>query len=157
MLPNGEIAVDATIEKAPDSQACAIRLSSSDVQAWFGRNGRVPVVASMRGYTYRSSLAPMGGSHVLPVNAEVRRAAGVRAGDRVQLSLREDLQPRTVDVPADLAAALDHGGLRDAFDAMSFTHRKEWVNALLDAKRPQTRLNRIGNCIAALRKRPRRG
>src|SRR5579864_1398376 len=105
MASNGEVALDATIEKAPDSEACGIRVASTDVQTWFGRDGRVPVVVSLQGYSYRSSLSPMGGAHVLPVNAQVRRAAHVAAGDRVTLRLREDTQPRIVAVPADLAAA----------------------------------------------------
>src|SRR5579883_1240442 len=127
---------DTTVEKAPDSEACGIRIDSSDVFGWFGRKGRVPVVVTLAGYRYRSSLSPMGGGHVIPVNAEIRKAAGVRAGDRVPVILAEDTEPRTVDVPGDLAAALEKAGVREAFDAMSFTHRKEWVRATLDAKRP---------------------
>ena len=110
---------DATVEKAPDSEACGIRVDSSDVLSWFGSKGRVPVVVTLAGHPYRSSLSPMGGCHMIPVNAEVRKAAGVRAGDRVPVILIEDALPRTVDVPDDLAAALEKKGARPAFDAMS--------------------------------------
>ena len=146
-----EITLDTTVEKAPDSAACGIRVESADVARWFGRKSRVPVVATINGYTYRSSLSPMGGCHVLPVAAPVRAGAGVGGGDRV--TLREDTAERTVDVPDDLARALSAANMRVKFDAMAFTHRKEWVLAVQDAKRPQTREKRIADCVAAMRAR----
>ncbi len=151
--PSGEIEFDTTVEKAPDSAACGIRVETEDVVHWFGRKSRVPVVATINGYTYRSSLSPMGGCHMLPVAAEVRAGARVAGGDRVKLSLREDTEERTVHVPPDLARALAAGGVRDPFDAMAFTHRKEWVRAVQDAKRPETRAKRIADCVAAMRAR----
>ncbi|MBV8725088.1 MAG: DUF1905 domain-containing protein [Candidatus Eremiobacteraeota bacterium] len=139
------------IEKAEDSAACGIAIATKSVLAWFGRKSRVPVRATINGFTYRSSLAPMGGRHMLPVNAETRKAANVQAGDNVTLVLEEDREERTVDVPDDLALALKSAKLRAVFDAMSYTHRKEWVRAILDAKRPETREKRIASCAAALR------
>ena len=150
MPKTSEITVDALIEQATDSRACGILIASNDVMRWFGRKSRVPVVATIGEYSYRTSLSPMGGRHALPVNAEVRDAAGVAAGDRVKLRLREDTQPRTVDVPPELAKALSGARAREAFDAMSFTHRKEWVRAILDAKRPETRTKRIADCVKAV-------
>jgi hypothetical protein len=148
-----EIVLETTVEKSPDSAACGIEVATADVVRWFGRKSRVPVVASINGYTYRSSLSPMGGCHVLPVNGDVRKGAGIAGGDRVTLTLREDTEERTIDVPADLAAALDKAKLRAAFDGMAFTHRKEWVRAVLDAKRDETRTKRIADCVAAMRSR----
>ena len=152
----GEISIEAEIEKAPDSAACAIRVPTADVLRWFGRKSRVPVVAALSGYEWRTSLAPMDGCHLVPVNAEVRKGARVAAGDRVTLRLREDTAERTAEVPADLAAALAAANVRSAFDAMGYTHRKEWVRAVLDAKRAETRTKRIGDCVAAVRDLPRR-
>ena len=60
----------------------------------------------------------------------------------------------TVDVPDDLARALEAARTRTAFDAMAVSHRKEWVRAVQDAKRPETRLKRIADCVAAVRARP---
>jgi len=60
---------------------------------------------------------------------------------------------RTVDVPNDLARALDGAGMRAAFDGMAFSHRKEWVRAVQDAKRPETRTKRIAGCVDAMRER----
>jgi uncharacterized protein YdeI (YjbR/CyaY-like superfamily) len=62
-------------------------------------------------------------------------------------------EERTVDVPDDLAGALGDAGVRDAFDAMAFSHRKEWVRAVQDAKRPETRTKRVAECVAAMRTR----
>ena len=153
-----EIVLETTVEKSPDSAACGIAVATADVVRWFGRKSRVPVVASINGYTYRSSLSPMGGCHMLPVSGEVRKGAGVAGGDRVTLTLREDTEERTVDIPTDLAAALDKAKLRAAFDAMAFTHRKESVRAVLDAKREETRAKRIGDCVVAMRsRRPAKG
>jgi hypothetical protein len=147
------ITIEAVIEKAQDSATCGIRIATADVVRWFGRKGRVAVVATIRSFRYRSSLSPMGGAHILPVNGQVRTAAKVSGGDRVRLTLEEDRAERTVEVPEDLAVALQRAKVRPAFDAMSFTHRKEWVRAIQDAKRPETRAKRIGECIAAMRER----
>ncbi len=148
-----DIELDATVEKSPDSVACGIRVETADVVRWFGRKSRVPVVATINGYTYRSSLSPMGGCHMLPVAAPVRAGARVAGGDRITLTLREDTEERTIEVPDDLANALATAKLREVFDAMGFTHRKEWVVAVQDAKRPETRAKRISDCIAAMRAR----
>ena len=66
---------------------------------------------------------------------------------------REDTAERTIDVPDDLSGALGDAKMRATFDAMAFSHRKEWINAVLDAKRPETRTKRIAECVAAMRSR----
>jgi hypothetical protein len=149
-----DITVTTTVEKAEDSAACGIRIETADVIRWFGRKSRVPVIATINGYTYRSSLSPMGGCHMLPVARPVRAGARVAGGDRVKLTLREDTEERTIDVPGDLAQALKTAKMRAVFDAMAFTHRKEWIVAVQDAKRPETRVKRIASCVDAMRARP---
>lgn len=148
-----EIVLKAVVEKDEDSAACGVRVSTADVMRWFGRKSRVPVVATINGHSYRSSLMPMGGCHILSVNTDVRKNAKVGAGDKVQVHLREDSGPRTVQAPADLTAALKKAGMLAAFDSLSFTHRKEWVKALQDAKRPETRAKRVADCVEAVRSR----
>jgi hypothetical protein len=149
----GDITIKATVEKAEDSAACGVVIASVDVLLWFGRKNRVPVVATINDYTWRTSLAPMGGCHVLPVNADVRKGARVKPGDAISVTMREDLTERTIDVPDDLAAALAAAGMRATFDAMAFTHRKEWIRAVLDAKREETRVNRIRACVTQMKAR----
>jgi uncharacterized protein YdeI (YjbR/CyaY-like superfamily) len=80
----------------------------------------------------------------------IANALRPRKSKQVMPRLREDIAERTVEVPQDLAKALTAGALLASFDAMSFTHRKEWIKAVLDAKRPETRAKRIAACIAAL-------
>ncbi len=156
-----ETTVTATIEKPNVSGAvCRINVSSADVASVFGKRGRVPVVASFAGgFTFRSSLTPRRGVHILPLSAEVRLAAGIGEGERVTVTLREDVAVREIDVPADLHAALRaaSSSALAAFDAMSYSHRKEWVAAIRDAKRPQTRAKRIADCVAAMQSRSKPG
>jgi Domain of unknown function (DUF1905)/Bacteriocin-protection, YdeI or OmpD-Associated len=83
---------------------------------------RVPVIARIGSYSYRTTIAPMSGSFFIPLAAEHRAAIGAAAGDEIDVDLVPDMAPRTVEIPADLAAALDtHRGARAAFDALSYT------------------------------------
>jgi hypothetical protein len=147
--------VTAKIER-PDAPGavCRINVASDEVERAFGRRGRVAVAATFEnGYTLRSSLMPRGGVHILPLSFEARTAAAVSEGDRITVTLREDREVRTVDIPGDLGAALDAARMRPVFEAMSLSHRKEWTRAVEDAKRPETRTKRIAECITAMRKR----
>lgn len=161
MEPVRETTVLATIEKPNASGAvCRINVSSADVLTVFGKRGRVPVVASFAGgFAFRSSLMPRSGIHYLPLSAEVRVAAGLAEGERVTVTLREDTSPREIDVPTDLHSALRAAGSGPfaAFEAMSYSHRKEWIAALADAKRPETRAKRIADCVAAMHARSASG
>ena len=93
------------------------------------------------GHTYRTTIAPMGGAYWIPLAAEHRKAAGVTAGEEVTVVVEPDTAPREVDVPSDLAAAL--GAVRTIFDALAFSHRKEWVRWVTEAKKPETRAARV--------------
>jgi hypothetical protein len=118
-----------------------------DVPAVFGRV-RAPVRVTVNGHTWRSTVMRYGERYYLPVNRANREAAGVAAGDAVTVELESDDAPRTVAVPDDLAAALDQApGARAAFDAMAFSHRREWVEWVTEAKRPETRERRIRGVV----------
>jgi hypothetical protein len=120
-----------------------------EVVAALGAGQRLPVKVTIRGYTYRNTIARMGGQFMLGVAAEHRTAAGVAAGDELDVELELDTEPRTVEVPADLAAALDADpAVRARFDALAYSHRKEHVRAIEDAKTPATRERRIAACVA---------
>jgi hypothetical protein len=111
--------------------------------------GKKPKVAvTLKGYTYRSTVAVMGGKYMLPLAKEHRDAAGVKANDKVEVTLELDTAPREVEVPKDLAAALKKADLTNAFAALSFTHRKEHVRAIEEAKAPETRARRIEKAVA---------
>ena len=118
----------------------------------FGVRGRVPVVGTINGFPFRSSIFPVGdGTHYMAVNRAVRDGAGVAAGDRVKVSMEADTAPRTVAIPPDLARALSKSKqARALFDKQSYTHRKEHVQWIEAAKRPETRARRIEQVVARL-------
>ncbi len=115
--------------------------------------GRRPAVRlTVAGYTYRTTLGSMGGQVLAPLSAEHRTAAGVAAGDEVDVDIEVDAAPRTVEAPADLAAALagDHAALT-TFDALAPSHRKEYVRWIEEAKKAETRAGRVAKAVEALR------
>jgi hypothetical protein len=121
------------------------------VVAGLGQGKRPPVVVTVNGYTYRSTVAPMGGRFLIPLAAAHRAQAGVAGGEEHEVSIELDEQPRTVEVPDDLAQALDTAGVRDAFDNLAFSHRKEHVRSVTEAKAVATRERRIARVVDALR------
>jgi hypothetical protein len=109
---------------------------------------REELTVTLKGYTYRSTVAVYGGEFFLPFAAVHRDAAGVTAGQPVRVTVVLDTSPREVEVPKDLAAALKKAGVRAAFDALAFTHRKEHVRAIEEARAPETRARRIDTAVA---------
>ncbi len=117
-----------------------------------GAGRRPKVVATINGYSWRSSIAFMGGAFWLGVSAENRAGAGVVAGDMVDLDVEFDAAPRTVEVPADLAAALDNDpAARTAWDRSSYTHQRQHITAIEAAKAADTRQRRVAKVLAMLR------
>jgi uncharacterized protein YdeI (YjbR/CyaY-like superfamily) len=92
----------------------------------------------------------MKGEYMVPVPKAFREAAGVSAGERITVEIEKDAEPRTVEVPADLAEALAAADLKEVFDRLSYTHRKEYVRAVEGAKRPETRARRVENTLRML-------
>ncbi|WP_375491351.1 YdeI/OmpD-associated family protein [uncultured Jatrophihabitans sp.] len=114
--------------------------------------GKRPAVAvTIGGHTYRTTVAAMNGRFLVPLSAQNRAAAGVAAGDAVEVDIAVDTGKREVDVPADLAAALAGDTTAASFfDALSYTYRKEWVRWIEDAKRPETRATRLQKTVTLL-------
>jgi Bacteriocin-protection, YdeI or OmpD-Associated/Domain of unknown function (DUF1905) len=122
-----------------------------DVVAALGSGNRPPVTVSLGGHTYRTTVARMSGRFLVPLSAENRTAAGVAAGDEVDVDIEADTGPREVTVPGDLAAALAQDGTaRATFDALSYTHRKEWVRWIEEAKKAETRASRLAKTVESL-------
>jgi len=115
-----------------------------------GSSKRPPVTITVNGHSYRTTAVRMGGRFFVPLSAENREAAGVAAGQSITVDIEADTAPREVSMPDDLAAALDDAA-RATYDALSYTHRKEWVRWVEEAKRPETRATRIEKTVAALR------
>lgn len=118
---------------------------------------RLPVTVTVNGYTYRSTIAPYGDVCMLPLAAEHREAAGVKAGDEIEVDVELDTAPREVALPDDFAAALDADPVaRHTFDALSNSNKKWHVLSIEGAKTEDTRQRRIEKSVATLREgRPR--
>jgi hypothetical protein len=120
-----------------------------DVKEAFGK-ARPPVVCTLNGKTsWRTTVAVYGGKSFIGVRAEIREQAGVVDGSKIEVTLTADDAPRVVETPADLKKALK-GSSKKAWEKMSFTHQKEWVKALDDAKKPGTRARRLGQLLEKL-------
>ncbi|MGZ3603316.1 MAG: YdeI/OmpD-associated family protein [Ktedonobacterales bacterium] len=122
-----------------------------EVVTGLGSGKRPAVRVTINGYTYPSTVAPMGGEYMLPVSAEVRESAGVAAGDEVEVDVELDAAPREVSVPPDFAEALE--GDADAkrfFEGLSYSNRRRFVLSIEDAKTPETRQRRIAKAISTL-------
>jgi hypothetical protein len=123
----------------------------ADVVDALGAGKHPKVRVTLRGYSYASSVAAMRGKFLVPVSADVRAKAGVAAGDEVVVDLVVDASPRTVEVPEDLAAALDGSpGARRAFDGLSHSNRARYVASVEGAKTPDTRARRIARALSDL-------
>ncbi len=123
-----------------------------DVVEALGSGKRPPVRVTLGGHTYRSTVAAYGGDFMLPLSAENREAAGLAAGDEVEVELELDTAPREVVVPSDFAAALDRDpDARRSFDALSYSNRRRFVLSIDDAKTPETRQRRIDKAVVTLR------
>lgn len=113
---------------------------------------RPPVTVRIGSHTYRSTVAVMDGRFMLPLSAENREAAGVAAGDEVDVELALDTAPREVEVPADFADALDaEPSARRTFDGLSNSNKGYHVLQVTGAKTPETRQRRIARSVAMLR------
>ncbi|HVE19867.1 MAG TPA: YdeI/OmpD-associated family protein [Ilumatobacteraceae bacterium] len=128
----------------------------AEIVSALGAGKRPPVKVTIGKHTYRSTIAPMGGVFMVGVSAENRQAAGVAAGDRVEVDLELDTEPREVTVPADFAAALDREpAAKQRFESLSYSHKREHVMAVEGAKTDETRQRRISKAITILRETKR--
>jgi hypothetical protein len=139
---------EATIEEGMGGGAYVA--VPDEVITALGGGGRIPVRATFDGIAYQGSIVSMGGGKCLGLLKGIRSELGKGPGDPVVVTVDRDTAERTVDVPGDFAAALDEAGVREAFDKLSYSHRREHVNAVTEAKRPETRARRIAKAIEML-------
>ncbi len=146
----GAITFSGTIRRNTDvANSSAWVAFPHDLKETFGVGNLVPYRATFDGrVTYRGSLSKMGehGAMIL-LRKDVREELGKGPGDEVSVLLELDKQPREVEVPADVGHALEQAGFRERFDGLAYTHRKEFINWIEQAKRAETRARRIaGTC-----------
>jgi Domain of unknown function (DUF1905)/Bacteriocin-protection, YdeI or OmpD-Associated len=121
-----------------------------DVEKVFGRK-RAPVRGTINGTSFESTVAVYGGRYYLPLKRALRDRAGLASGDEVRITLTPDDRKRRVELPEDLAMELENAGLRENFDRLSYSHQREHVEAVVEAKRAATRTRRIQKTLDMLR------
>jgi hypothetical protein len=143
------VRIRATLE--PRGPAAAVLLTDEQVERIAGGAKTPPVRVTVNGHTFTGRIGRMGGESLLGFNRAVREAAGVEAGQELELEIVLDSAPREIDLPAELIAALaGDATAREAFDALSYTHRKEFARWVGDAKRTETRERRASETIRML-------
>lgn len=138
-----------------DASMCAIPLTF-DPKSVFGK-ARAPVKVTVNGYTFRSTVSTMGGPPFIPLRRSHREAAGLEGNETLAVRLDLDTEKREVEPPADLVRALKAAPPAwDRWRQLSYTHQREYAEAVEDAKKPETRERRIRNAVDAIRARPPR-
>jgi hypothetical protein len=123
-----------------------------EVMQVFATRGRVPIRGTINGFPFRSSLMPMGGCHMMPVNKTLRDGAGVKPGEVVEMVMERDQEERTVEVPSTLQRELTKSKkAQERWDRLSFTHKKEMALSISGAKQEETRKRRLAKVMNVLR------
>lgn len=142
---------EVLLEKHENMEATGITIPF-DVEKVFGAK-RVPVKVWINGAEYRSTIMKMSGKYMMAVPKIFRDAAGIKAGEMITVTMEKDLEKRVIEVPQDFAEALQKADLTEVFAKMSFTHQKEYVRAIVEAKKEETRLRRIEKSIEMIGKK----
>jgi Bacteriocin-protection, YdeI or OmpD-Associated/Domain of unknown function (DUF1905) len=132
-----------------EGSTCFIPLGFDPI-AVFGKV-RAPVRVTLNGYTYRSTIAAMGGPPCIPLRRSHREAAGLEGGETIQVRVELDTEKREVKPPPDLAKALKgEPTALERWRELSYTHQREHVEAIEGAKKPETRVRRIAAAVGML-------
>lgn len=146
----GELTLTTTLQAR--GPAAAVVLTDDQVAELGEGRKAFPVQATINGHTWAGRVSRMGGEFLLGMRREVREAARAEAGDEVTVTIALDEAPREVEVPLALAQALDGDAAAKAkFDALAFTHRKEFAQWIAEAKKDETRERRVAQALQMLR------
>jgi hypothetical protein len=138
-----------------DGSICFVPLTF-DPKSVFGKV-RVPVKVTLNGYTFRSTIAAMGGPPCIPLRKSNREAAGLEGGETIEVRLEVDTEERVIKPPADFVKVLrTMPPAWERWGDLSYTHQREHVDSIEDAKTPETRARRIARSAEAIRQLPRR-
>src|SRR4051812_15268049 len=148
---DGPFKFRAKLEGVPRYEASIVK-PPFDVPTIFGTKARVPIKGTLNGHEFRSSLCNMGDGHFFVVNKAMREATQCKAGDTASIVIERDREKRVVAVPAYLKKiiAADKKA-KTTWDSLSFTHQKEWVRAIEEAKREETKQSRIEKMMTAMK------
>lgn len=147
--PN-RISLEVELRHSPEYPNSAFIVFDFDPQKIFGTKARVPVVLTIDGKKFRRSIARYAGELMLVFNAELREQTGYKAGDRINVLIERDFEPRVVELPQDVSQALKTARLMDKWNSWSYSHQREDLAWIEEAKRPETRKKRIARLVDAL-------
>ena len=140
----------AEVEQGSTKNVTGIEVPAKIVEA-LGAGKRPPVKVTINGYTYRNTIAVMDGAYMFSVSAEVREKAGVKGGDKVDVDIELDTEPREVTVPPDLSKALARDKKAKAFfEGLSYSNKRRLVLNIEGAKAAETRERRVAKTVAQL-------
>ena len=149
----GQISFEAVLKKVPDIDAAYV-LIPFDVEREYGKKGQVKVKAFIDGEPYRGSLVNMGYGMMLGIRQDIRKKIGKKPGDTVHIMIEEDLEERKVEIPSDLKEMFFHNMDAERFFLqLSYTHKKEYVKWINEAKREETRAYRLEKTIRMLQEK----
>jgi bifunctional DNA-binding transcriptional regulator/antitoxin component of YhaV-PrlF toxin-antitoxin module len=142
----------ARIESATVGSGGACIYFPYDVEKEFGTTGRVPVKATFDGVPYSGSLVKYGApQHMLGILKGIREQLGKGPGDMVEVTIHRDESERKVEIPAELEKVLNKEKLVAVFAGLSYTHQKEYCRWITEAKREETRANRLAKAVEMLK------
>ncbi|MDX2077645.1 MAG: YdeI/OmpD-associated family protein [bacterium] len=145
-----KVTFNTTLKKGTEKNVSGISVPP-DVIATLNSGKKPKVIITLNGYSYRSTVAVMGNAFMIPFNQDHRMASNLNGDETLDITLELDTEPRTVEIPDDLLAALSaQAGLVDKFNRASYTVQKEFVRQVRDAKTPETREKRIAKVIEKL-------
>jgi Bacteriocin-protection, YdeI or OmpD-Associated/Domain of unknown function (DUF1905) len=154
---SARIEFDGNCEATGPKGAWCFLAAPFDVLRTFGTRARVPVRGAINGFAFRSSFTPMNGKHLLCINKEMQRGAGVKPGDTAHFIIERDAAPRSVEIPPVMKQALAaNPGARAIFDKLSYTHKQEYVEWITSAKKDETRAARIAKLVPMLLEKQRK-
>jgi Bacteriocin-protection, YdeI or OmpD-Associated/Domain of unknown function (DUF1905) len=141
------------LRKNDRDAACSVELPFDPKEA-FGKV-RAPVVVRVNDHAFRTTIAVTGGRHYVVVNQANLAAARVRPGDEAAVEIELDTEPRVVTPPPDFASVLRaHPAAHARWKELSYSHKKEYVAAIEEAKKPETRARRIARALSDIQKLP---
>ena len=148
--PN-KIELETNLLSSDEYPGSAYFVFDFDFATVFGTQGKVPVWLSVDGHRFRSTIAVYGGVHMMVFNATMRRETGYKAGDRILITLERDTEIRKVELPADVKNALAASGVLSIYEKYSYSHQKEVMDWINDAKKTETRQRRIARQVEKLK------
>lgn len=147
--PN-QITLETTLQNSEEYPGSAYFVFDFDFEAVFGSKGRIPVWLVVEEHRFRSTIAVYSGVHMMVFNATMRQETGYKAGDRITITLIRDTEVRKIELPDDVKAHLTEKKVLSAYEAYSYSHQKEAMDWINDAKKPETRIRRINKLVENL-------